>query len=289
MAPPACVVHCVGARRPFWIPGKRARVSYEFLAMERLEHVAIITLRRADKLNALNRRLAREVHAALDEVAASAGEIRALVITGEGRGFCSGADVTEWKEAQLEGAHFEEAPRDGRGVSELAPHLRRIPQPVIAAVNGIAAGGGLAIALASDIRIASEQARFASIFVKRSLVPDTAASYTLPKLVGHGIASEMALTGNLFDAQWALRVGLVNRVVPADELIEAAVKVGNDIAANPPLAVMAIKQLLSSWYEDLAAVLPLESAANAPSVGSVDKVESVRAFLEKRAPVFLGR
>ena len=263
-------------------------MSYEVLSLERHGHLALITLRRPEMLNALSRKLTAELHTALDEVAAM-DDVRVLILTGEGRGFCSGADVTEWKEAQPEPDHHLEPPLGESGIVQLASHLRRIPQPVIAAVNGVAAGAGLGIALASDIRIASEQARFSAIFVKRSLVPDTASSYTLPMLVGHGIAAEMALTGNIYDAQWALGVGLVNRVVPPDQLMDTAMSLGKDIAGNPPITVRSIKQLLSSSYEEFETVLPRESAANTPSVGSEDRAEAVRAFLEKRPPVFKGR
>lgn len=256
------------------------------LTLERLGHVALITLRRPEKLNALSRALMVEFHAAVEEVAADPDGIRALVLTGEGRGFCSGADVTGWGGAPPVGETVDDDPGP---VSRMVIRLRRIPQPVIVAVNGIAAGGGLGLALASDIRIASEQAQFSCIFVKRSLVPDSAASYTLTKLVGHGIAAEMTLTGNRYDAEFAQRVGLVNRVVPADQLMDTAMEIANDISANPPLTVRAIKQLLSSWYKDPETVMPLEVAANAPSIGSEDGVESVQAFLEKRTPVYKGR
>ena len=263
-------------------------MSFEVLSLDLDGHLAVITLRRPEVLNALSRELTAEVHAALDEVA-GVDDVRVLILTGEGRGFCSGADVTEWREAQLGRDDRSEPFERKSGIVQLASHLRSIPQPVIAAVNGTAAGAGLGLALTSDIRIASEQAKFSSIFVKRSLVPDTASSYTLPMLVGHGIAAEMALTGNIYDAHWALSVGLVNRVVPADHLMNTAISLGKIIAGNPPLTVRSIKQLLSSSYENIDAILSREGAANAPSEGSEDKVEAVRAFLEKRPPVFWGR
>ena len=153
----------------------------------------------------------------------------------------------------------------------------------------MAAGAGLAIALASDIRIASEEARFSCIFVKRSLVPDTAASYTLPRLVGHGVAMEMALTGNIYNAPWALEKGLVNRVVPADKLMDEAMALASDIASNPPICVRSTKQLLNGHDEDLLDILPKESAANTPAEGSEDRLEAVRSFLEKRQPLYKGR
>jgi 2-(1,2-epoxy-1,2-dihydrophenyl)acetyl-CoA isomerase len=260
--------------------------SYELLKLDRDGHVATITLNRPEKLNALSADLIAEFHTVLDEIDAES-EIRAVVLTGNGRGFCSGADVNRQLES-LEGRQSQSPAPTGPGITALGPHIRRISQPVIAAVNGVAAGAGLAIALASDIRIASEEARFSCIFVKRSLVPDTGASYTLPRLVGHGIAMEMALTGNIYSAPWALEKGMVNRVVPADKLIEEALALANDIASNPPICVRAIKQLLNGHDEDLLDILPMESAANIPSSGSEDRLEAVRSFLEKRTPVFKG-
>jgi len=261
--------------------------SYEVLKLEREGHVAVITLNRPEKLNALNPALASEFHAALDEVAAENG-IRVLILTGSGRGFCSGADVNR-QLASLEGRQEGVASLPGLGIAELAPHIRRIPQPVIAAVNGVAAGAGLAITLASDIRIASEEARFSCIFIKRAIVPDTGASYTLAKQVGNGIAMEMALTGNIYEAKWALEKGLVNRVVPAERLMEEAMSLAGDIVVNAPIAVRSVKQVIYSLVDtDLQEILPRESAANAPSVGTEDRAEAVRSFLEKRSPVFKG-
>ena len=152
----------------------------------------------------------------------------------------------------------------------------------------MAAGAGLSITLACDIRIASEAARFSCIFVKRSLVPDTGASYTLPTLVGPGIAAEMALTGKVYDAPWALQVGLVNRVISADQLMEEARALGEEIAGNPPLAVRASKQILYAG-RDLNDVLPMETAASAPMSDSEDRREAVLSFVENRQPVYKGR
>lgn len=260
--------------------------SYELLKLDRDGHIATITLNRPEKLNALSPQLTAEFHAALDELS-DERDIRAVMLTGAGRGFCSGADVNSLLDSPEE--RQESATSQGPGITELAPHLRRIPQPVIATVNGLAAGAGLAIALASDIRIASQAARFSCIFVKRSLVPDAGTSYTLPRLVGHGIAMEMALTGNIYDAQWALEKGLVNRVVPADKLMEEATALANDIASNPPICVRSIKELLNGHDEDLLDILQKESAADIYAADSEDRLEAIRSFLEKRQPVYKGR
>ena len=171
----------------------------------------------------------------------------------------------------------------------LAPHIRQIPQAVIAAVNGVAAGAGLGIALSCDIRLASDEARFTSVFVKRSLVPDAGVSQILGALAGPGIAAEMALTGRVYDAQWALAKGLVNQVVPSGELMPQAESLAREIAANPPLVVKATKQLLNSHHPDLNHVIETEHRANDPVRGTADQREAVQAFLEKREPKFTGR
>ncbi len=267
-------------------------MGYESLILEKTGHVAVLTLNRPEKLNAFDRQLSGEFHAALNEVEAGFPDIRALVLTGAGRGFCSGADVSILAEDRPSGQESDQRDTHAKAVSSviaLGPRLPQLPQPVIAAVNGVAAGAGLAIALASDIRVASDQARFSSVFIKRAMVPDNCASYFLPSLAGWGVAAEMALTGRIYDAQQALQMGLVNNVVPADRLMEEARTLAEEIASNPPLAVRSTKQLLISHMPDLARVARQEYAANAPSNGSEDKREAVMSFIEKRAPVYHGR
>ena len=250
----------------------------DILTIQRKDNVATLTMARPEVLNALNPALVDSLHAALDELSGD-HDIRAIILTGTGRAFCSGADLSRREGPLL-------APR--RPLVELGWHIRQVPQPVIAAVHGVAAGAGLSLAIASDIRIAAEGARFSSIFIKRSFVPDTCVSYLLPKLIGYGLAAEMALTGRLYDAQWALRAGLVNAVVPADKLLEEAQSVAQEIAANPPLATSATKRLLYR-DENLEKVLEQEGESNRRLTATEDHQEAILAFLEKRRPFYAGR
>ena len=269
-------------------------MSYEVLRLERFGHVAVITLNRPDMMNALNRQLTTEFHAALDEVAGQFPDIRVLILTGEGRAFCSGADLTEMGKslaATPPGEPRQASPEVDRSlrIQSIVIRLRQMPQPTIAAVNGAAVGAGFSIALASEIRIASEKARFSCIFVKRSLVPDTASSYTLTALAGQSIANEMALTGRIYDAQWAQQAGLVNKVVPPEKLMDEARAMAEEIASNPPLAVKSIKQLMYAHSPAWEDVIKLEDEAAVPLSGSDDQREAVYAFLENRPPVYKGR
>lgn len=257
--------------------------EYDNIHLEFRDFVATVTLNRSEKLNALNAALVADLHNVLDDLAADQN-VRAIIITGAGRGFCSGADVNQ----QLDSLEGRPPEPQGPPTVELGPHIRLVPQPVITAINGIAAGAGLAIALASDIRIASISSSFSSIFVKRSLVPDTGSSYTLAKLVGHGIALEMALTGNIYDSQWALEKGLVNKIVPDDSLLSEAHSLATTIASNPPIATRAIKELLYEHNPNLYEILPKESLASSIPAKSEDRLEAVRSFLEKRPPFYIG-
>jgi enoyl-CoA hydratase/carnithine racemase len=262
-------------------------VPYDNLAIERSDHIATITLNRPEALNALDRGLTRDMHMALDELAGEFPDIRVVILTGAGRGFCSGADVMA--QAQALSPKDEPQPFDPlNSIPPLAPKLQAIPQPVIAAVNGVAAGAGFSLAMASDIRLAAESSRYAVIFVKRSLVPDTGSSHSLPAVVGRGTAMEMALTGRVYDAAWALERGLVNYVVPDDQLLAEARTLALEIAGNPPLCVRSIKQLMHRT-DRLAEVLPYEHDANTPSMNTKDRREAVMSFVEKRDAVFEGR
>ena len=264
-------------------------MTYECLLYEVKEGIATLTLNRPDRLNALGGTLREDLFDAVTRAAADA-DVRVMVVTGAGKGFCAGGDVKAMSEAK---AGSRERPliekiAPGRDRTLLA--MREAPQPIIAAVNGAAAGAGMNLALGCDIRIASTEARFAQAFVRRGLHPDWGGTYFLPRVVGMAKACEMIFTGDLIDAVEALRLGLVSRVVRPEELLPAAYDLARRIAAGPPVAIRLAKQSLYANAEsDLRAALQTETMAQNVCFDTEDASEGIRAFVEKRAPVFRGR
>ena len=249
-----------------------------------------ITLHRPDRLNAMNAELVSELYEVLDAVAADRS-CRAVVLTGAGRGFCAGLDLAGYGAAP--GAAGLAPPEATFAmqthIASVVPRLRALHQPVIAAVNGPAAGGGLALALASDIRIASTSARFNVAFVRLGISGcDIGVSWLLPRLVGASRAWELMLTGRVIDADEADRIGLVLRVVPDDELLDAALETAGRIAANSPWGIRMTKEVMWSQLEvgSLEAGIDLENRTQVLSSMTGDMREAVSAFLEKRAPRF---
>jgi enoyl-CoA hydratase len=252
--------------------------------------VTRLTLNRPEKLNAMNVALIGELHAALEDVARDRS-CRAVVLTGAGRGFCAGLDLGGY--GTPPGA--EELARVAAGfatqthIASLIPKLRALPVPVIAAVNGPAAGGGLALALGSDIRIASASARFNVAFVRIGLSGcDIGVSWLLPRLIGASRAWELMLTGRIIDAGEADRIGLVTRVVPDDELVAAALETASLIAANSPWGVRMTKEVAWSQLEisSLQAGIDIENRTQILSSFTDDHREALAAFLERRPPNF---
>ena len=253
-------------------------------------HIGLLTLDRPEVMNALNRELTLEFHELLDELPGKFPEIRVLVITGNGKAFCSGADLSRMGASGSENRrNIDRTSQTRRRIQELAPAIRNIPQPVVSAINGAAVGAGLSIALATDIRVATEKARFSAIFVKRGLVPDTAASATIKAIAGHGIAAEMSLTGKIYDAEWALSKGLVNEVVGPSRLLDKCMEIASEISGNPPLAVRQTKQLLRVRMQDWHEIISDEDSAGEMLYDTEDQKEAVRAFLEKRKPKYVGK
>jgi 2-(1,2-epoxy-1,2-dihydrophenyl)acetyl-CoA isomerase len=232
--------------------------------------------------------------------------IRAVILTGAGKYFSTGLDLNIFASAEpevdkdelekgvassrVQGAE-EDKPWGKGSIVGAVVVMTTMSKPVIAAINGPAVGLGLSLALASDIRIASDRSRFSMIFVKRGLGPDTAASFTLPRIVGLPKAKELLLTGDMLDATEAERIGIVSKVVPHDELMTAARELASKIAKNPPLAVSAHKEALNnSMHEtDIIKQMELEIAITDKMLNTEDFQEAAAAFLEKREPVFKGR
>jgi 2-(1,2-epoxy-1,2-dihydrophenyl)acetyl-CoA isomerase len=250
--------------------------------------IATLVMNRPDRLNALNNELAMAVNDALGRLGVD-DSVRVVVISGAGRAFCAGGDLGALGKGRQTGATHELGPILRAGM-QMVLKMRTMPQPVIAAVNGPAAGAGMNVALAADIRIASEEATFGQNFAKVGLFPDYGGTYFLPQMVGPAKAAELFYTGEMIDAKTALRLGIVNQVVPAAQL-EAEVKtLAQKIAQGPTLAIRAVKKaLFASQEKELAHALEHEVQEQIRCYLSEDCHEGIRAFMEKRAPKFQGK
>jgi 2-(1,2-epoxy-1,2-dihydrophenyl)acetyl-CoA isomerase len=248
--------------------------------------VATLVLNRPEKLNAFAGDMRDRMVDALDALAARE-DVRALVITGAGRAFCAGGDVSHMAALKERDASFEELrPLLDRGRDVIA-RLAALPFPTLAAVNGPAAGAGLNLALACDVRVADERATFGATFVRIGLHPDWGGTWFLPRRVGLGEALLMAWTGDLIDAREALRIGLVERLAAPDRALDDALALARRLAVAPRASVHAAKRTLrASAHRTLEECLAAESAAQAACWASPDVAEGLRAFAEKRTPVF---
>ena len=258
---------------------------YSTLLYEKKETIGILTINRPEKMNALSNQLTSELKTFLDTVEQD-DKLRVLIFTGAGdKSFVAGADIGELlvRDAQI-----------GRKVSkerqDLFSRIENLAVPSIAAVNGYALGGGLELALACSIRICSDRAKFGAPEVKLGIIPGDGGTQRLPRLVGLGRAMEMILSGDFIDAQEAYRIGLANKVVPHEELMEKTLELADKIASRPPLAVQfakeAVNQSVGSGSDSGYA---LESYLHALSCTTEDKKEGVSAFLEKRKGQFKGK
>lgn len=262
-------------------------MSYEQITCESREDILLITLNRPDKLNAYTSQMRLELEDAIER-ANQDREIGAIVVTGAGRGFCAGADIKQsfqkrLNEAEGDGEAAKEARRPGDWVE-----LCRRSKPLVAAVNGVAVGVGLTLILPFDIIVASEAARFGMFFVRMGVVPELGSSHFAIQRLGFAKASEMCLTGRLYEASEVADTGLVNCVVAPDDLLPQALALAREIAANPASSLRLIKELLSvnGSCEDLTAVQAREVAALEKAYASAEHKEAVSAFLEKRKPDF---
>jgi 2-(1,2-epoxy-1,2-dihydrophenyl)acetyl-CoA isomerase len=263
-------------------------MKFEVIQFETRDSVAVITLNRPDKLNALTVEMGREVMHAIN-AAVDAGA-RSMIITGAGRAFCAGGDLREMQRmAQAEGrgeAFFYEPLQL---LNECILLIRRTPIPIIAAVNGAASGGGCNLALACDLVLAATGAKFNQAFVKIGLTPDCGGSFILPRLVGWRRAMEMMMTGDAIGAEEALELGMINKVVPDDQLMPQALALAERLAQSPTMALGRIKELLeASTTNNFEQQLEFEREVQIKLGQTADFREGVAAFIEKRQPRFSG-
>jgi enoyl-CoA hydratase/carnithine racemase len=256
---------------------------YETLIVNEADRVVTITMNRPRRKNAANSVMWEELS---DVVRAlhSADDVRAVILTGAGGDFCSGADVSGEETRSRHMLHSM------RHIGDLCLSLQRLAQPTVAKVRGVAAGAGLNMALACDMVIAAEGARFSEIFARRGLVVDFGGSWLLPRLVGMHRAKELVLLADIIDAAEADRIGLVNRVVPEAELDDTVDAIAARLAAGPPIALAMSKRLLNNSFDvTLEQALDDEGLAQTVTFSTEDVAEAMSAFIDKRDPVFRGR
>ena len=273
-------------------------IQQKELLFDKEDGVAIVTLNLPDKLNALSQDIVAGLWEAMNQTRID-DSIRVLVITGVGRGFCSGADVqglaadaerSKQPAPSTAGKQNQPAPSMTRSLHDIPAEIRNLPKPVLGAINGVAAGGGLSIALACDIRIASENARFVAAWIRRALMPDLGASYMLPRTVGLSKACELIFTGDAIDAKEAERIGLVSNVVPHEQLMSTTMELARRLAKGPPIAIQLAKRAIyEAQHMDMEATVEFERLGFAMTMRSEDASEGTRAFLEKREAIFKGR
>ena len=264
-------------------------MTYKCLLYEVKDGVATLTLNRPERMNALGDTLRADFLDAITRTGADP-DVRVMIVTGAGKAFCAGGDVKAMNEAKETG-------RERPLLDKIAPSrdrtllaMRDAPQPIIAAVNGAAAGAGMNLALGCDLRLASSAARFSQAFVKRGLHPDWGGTYFLPRAVGTATAAELIFTGDVIDAAEAIRIGLVSRVLPPEELMPATLELARKIASGPPIAIRLAKRAIYRNAEsDLRSALEFETFAQNACFDTEDAREGIRAFVDKRTPVFRGR
>jgi enoyl-CoA hydratase/carnithine racemase len=267
-------------------------MEYTTLQVERRDHIAWVTLNRPESLNAMNRALVRELRAFFSALGEET-QTRLVVLRGAGRGFCAGLDLKE--SSGGDGANdgsVQAGLRAQRQISELVIMMRRAPQPIIACVHGAACGGGFALALGADVRLAGESARMNAAFIRIGLSAcDVGVSYFLPRMVGASVAAELLLTGNFIDATRAERLGLVSRVVPDSELPAAAQTLADEMLRNSPLGLRLTKECLNASLDagSLEQVIAMEDRNQILCTRSADFGEGIAAFLQKRAPHYTDR
>jgi len=252
---------------------------------EKSEGIGIITLTRSKSMNAINREFIGELDQLFDEIARD-DEISAVIITGSEKVFCAGADIKEVGKIRTP----MEAHLFVSGVQLVFNKIEKLDKPVIAAVSGLALGGGCELALACDIRIAAENATFGQPEIKIGVIPGAGGTQRLPRLVGLGRAKELLFTGDPIGAQEAYRIGLVNKVVPIESLMSEAKKMASKLAQQPPLALKTTKMVINEGMDmNIQSALALEARSFEILFSTEDQKEGMKAFVEKRKPIFKGR
>lgn len=264
-------------------------MSIEEIVLSKENGVATLTLNRPDRMNAFTTPMYHELRQIVADIHDD-DSTKVLIVTGAGRAFCAGSDVQHRLSARLEGQKIETSRRETlEPVGLVASMFRSIGKPTIAAINGVATGAGLSLSLLCDLRIASENARFGAAWVKVGLIPDLAATYSLPRLIGPDKALEIFLTGDLIDAREAERIGLVTRVVPHDELMKYSMEFAQRLASGPSVAIELIKRAVYRGLQnDLDRQLEFETYAQNVCRQTEDHQEGVKAFLEKRQATYKG-
>lgn len=257
---------------------------YENIKYEVSEGIGYVTINRPKALNALNMDVLKDLYAAFTEIEAD-DAVKAVIVTGEGKAFVAGADIAQM--SQLNALEGREMMIMGHKVMNL---IEAIEKPVIAAVNGFALGGGCELAMACDIRIASEKAKFAQPEVGLGIIPGFGGTQRLARLVGKGMAKYMIMTAEMVSAAEAYRIGLVEKVAAPEELMDEAVKVAKTIASKAPIAIATAKTAINNGFDmDMKSASKFEIETFTAAFGSEDKTEGMAAFLEKRAPEFKNK
>ncbi|MBI5963651.1 MAG: enoyl-CoA hydratase/isomerase family protein [Chloroflexi bacterium] len=253
------------------------------------ENIAIITFNRPKVLNAFRRAMFQQLIDMLETVA-NDDSIHVLLLTGAGRAFSAGIDLEELSHLFDGSTTAEQAHAELDEMQELTRRMVNLPKPIISAINGVAVGVGAEVAIASDIRIASKSAYFQFAEVMRGIFETNGVMHRLPRLIGMGRGAHVMLTGERISAQSALDMGLVTKVVPPDMILQEGMDIARAIASNAPISIRLIKEVLHRSYDlDLESVMRLETDGMLECYASEDMQEGVRAFLEKRAPVFKGK
>ena len=259
-------------------------MEYENIIFEKKNGIGYVTVNRPEALNALNDSVIEELDSVFRAIDRD-DEVRVVIITGAGRAFVAGADIAQM--SRLDGSEGRVMSMRGQKVMEF---IEFMDKPVIAAVNGFALGGGNELSRACDIRIASETAKFGQPEVNLGIIPGYGGTQRLPRLVGRGMAKKLIYSAEIIDAEEAYRIGLVDEVVPADQLMDTAAKLAETIASKAPIAVKMAKAAINNGMNtDLKTGVQFEAEAYASTFVSEDRVEGMKAFLEKRPAKFKNR